>query len=88
MKKETLKKMFNDRLLVTMRQLCNYGLVVVALFSLFVNMKWGLVYNVGLSLLCLPYYAKTKMWDTVFFIAFMITVNSFGIIAGVPGCKP
>lgn len=79
--------MTKDRLLVILRQFSNYGLVAVALFGLFVNMRWGLALNLALSALCVPYYVRVKLWDTVFFIAFMSTVNLVGLLAGVPGCK-
>ncbi len=82
-----LSRMNWDRTLVVLRQFSNYGLVVVALFGLFVNMRWGLALNLVLSALCVPYYIRIKLWDTVFFIAFMSTVNLVGLIAGVPGCK-
>lgn len=77
----------SDSLLILLRQLSNYGLVVVAFIGLFVNMKWGLFLNLCLSALCVPYYVRIKLWDTVFFIAFMFAVNLFGLVAGVPGCR-
>lgn len=82
-----MKDAKDDRLLVALRQISNYGLIGVAIIGLFVSMKWGLVLNLCLSTLCVPYYARAKLWDTVFFIGFMFSVNLFGLIAGVPGCR-
>jgi hypothetical protein len=79
--------MNQDRFLAFLRKFSNYGLVAVAVFGLFVNMRWGLALNLALSALCVPYYVRVKLWDTVFFIAFMFAVNLFGLLAGVPGCR-
>lgn len=77
-----------DRLLILMRQISNFGLVAVTVISLFVNMRWGLGLNLILSVTCIPYYVRIKLWDTVFLIAFITSINLFGLIAGVPGCRP
>lgn len=82
-----LSRMNPDRLLATLRQFSNYGLVVVSLFGLFVDMRASLVLQLFLSALCVPYYIRVKLWDTVFFIAFISTVNLLGFLAGVPGCR-
>ena len=82
-----LSRMKLDHLLATLRQFSNYGLVAVSLFGLFVDMRASLVLQLFLSALCVPYYIRVKLWDTVFFIAFISTVNLLGFLAGVPGCR-
>jgi hypothetical protein len=48
----------------------------------------SLVVSAVLGLISIPYYAKTKVWDTVIFISFIITVNLVSAMKGVPGCRP
>jgi hypothetical protein len=71
-----------------LRKLGNYGLIANTLFGQFVNLQMSLVVSAVLGLISIPYYAKTKVWDTVVFISFIITVNVISAMKGVPGCSP
>ena len=71
-----------------LRKLGNYGLIANTSFGQFVNLQMSLVVSAVLGLISIPYYAKTKVWDTVVFISFIITVNLISAMKGVPGCSP
>jgi hypothetical protein len=70
-----------------LRALGNYGLMVNTMFGLYFHMQTGLYVGLVFSSFCLPFYIKTKMWDTVIFIAFMSVINLGAAVSGVPGCK-
>jgi hypothetical protein len=61
--------------------------MVNTIFGLFFNMQISLFLGVLLSLLCVPYYFRTKLWDTVIFIGFMAAINLTAALNSVPGCK-
>jgi len=73
--------------LILLRQIGNWGLIVNTLYGQFFNIESSLYIGLALSMISIPFYAKTKMWDTVVFIAFMTTINLLSAIHGVPGCK-
>jgi hypothetical protein len=71
-----------------LRQIGNYGLIANTVFGQFFNLQASLVIAFILGLISIPYYAKIKVWDTVIFIAFMMSINLASAIHGVPGCNP
>jgi len=73
--------------LALLRAIGNYGLIVNTIFGQFFNMKLSLLISIALSLISIPYYAKNKLWDTVIFIAFMMSINFASALNGVPGCN-
>lgn len=70
-----------------LRAVGNYGLIVNTIFGQFFNMQLALVISIVLSAISIPYYAKHKLWDTVIFIAFMMSINLTSALHGVPGCR-
>ena len=70
-----------------LRAIGNYGLIVNSVFGQFFNMELSLIFSIALSLISIPYYAKNKLWDTVIFIAFMMSINFASALNGVPGCN-
>ena len=70
-----------------LRAVGNYGLIVNTIFGQFFNMQLALVISIVLSAISIPYYAKHKLWDTVIFIAFMMSINLTSALNGVPGCR-
>jgi hypothetical protein len=69
-----------------LRAIGNYGLIVNAIFGQFFNMQASLFVGLVLSVISIPYYAKSKLWDTVIFIVFMMALNLTSALSGVPGC--
>ena len=65
----------------------NYGLIVNTIFGQFYDLRMSLFIGLALSLISIPYYAKNKLYDTVIFIAFMMTLNLISALSGVPGCR-
>ena len=74
-------------ILSTLRKIGNYGLVANTVFGQFFDLRMSLFIGLALSLISIPYYAKNKLWDTVIFIAFMMTLNLTSALSGVPGCR-
>jgi hypothetical protein len=73
--------------LTILRQAGNFGLIANTIFGQFVHLQASLFVGLALSLISIPFYAKTKMWDTVLFIGFMMVINLISALSGVPGCK-
>jgi hypothetical protein len=73
--------------LTTLRQAGNFGLIANTIFGQFIHLQASLFVGLALSLISIPFYAKTKMWDTVIFICFMMAINLTSALSGVPGCK-
>jgi hypothetical protein len=71
-----------------LRKIGNYGLIANTVFGQFFNLQASLFVALFLSLISIPYYAKIKVWDTVVFIVFMMSINLASAIHGVPGCNP
>jgi hypothetical protein len=71
-----------------LRAVGNYGLIVNTIFGQFFNMQAALFIGLFLSVISIPYYAKSKLWDTVIFIIFMMALNLTSALNGVPGCDP
>jgi hypothetical protein len=69
-----------------LRAIGNYGLIANAIFGQFFNMQASLFFSLALSVISIPYYAKSKLWDTVIFIVFMMALNLTSALSGVPGC--
>ena len=69
-----------------LRAVGNYGLIANTVFGQFFNLQASLFVSSLLGLISIPYYAKTKVWDTVIFIVFMMVVNLTSALHGVPGC--
>jgi hypothetical protein len=72
---------------VFLRVVGNYGLIVNTIFGQFFDMRLALVISLLLSLISIPYYAKHRLWDTVLFIAFIMSINLASVLNGVPGCR-
>ena len=70
-----------------LRAFGNYGLIVNTIFGQFFNMQLALIISIVLSAISIPYYAKNKLWDTVIFIVFMMSINLASSLHGVPGCR-
>ena len=73
--------------LTVLRQAGNFGLIANTIFGQFIHLQASLFVGLALSLISIPFYAKTKIWDTVIFICFMMAINLTSALSGVPGCK-
>jgi hypothetical protein len=75
------------RRLTILRQVGNFGLIANTIFGQFFHLQASLFIGLALSLISIPFYARTKMWDTVIFICFMMSINLISALNGVPGCR-
>ena len=73
--------------LTFLRQVGNFGLIANTIFGQFFHLQASLFVGLILSLISIPFYARTKMWDTVIFISFMMSINLTSALSGVPGCR-
>jgi hypothetical protein len=72
-----------------MRHIDEYGrilgsiLVVTAYFViLHVSQGYGVIINLVADSITIPYFIRTKTWDVVILLAFMITISTSSLILG------
>jgi hypothetical protein len=77
----------SNKSLGILRAIGNYGLIANTIFGQFFHLQASLFIGLALSIISIPFYARTKMWDTVIFISFMMSINLVSALNGVPGCR-
>jgi len=72
-----------------MRHIDEYGrilgsvLVVTAYFViLHVSQGYGVIINLVADSISIPYFVRTKTWDVVILLAFMITISTSSLMLG------
>ena len=72
-----------------MRHIDEYGrilgsiLVVTAYFViLHVSQGYGVIINLVADSITIPYFVRTKTWDVVILLAFMITISTSSLMLG------
>ena len=72
-----------------MRHIDEYGrilgsvLVVTAYFViLHVSQGYGVIINLIADSITIPYFVRTKTWDVVILLAFMITISTSSLMLG------
>ena len=72
-----------------MRHIDEYGrilgsvLVVTAYFViLHVSQGYGVIINLVADSISIPYFIRTKTWDVVILLAFMITISTSSLMLG------
>ena len=72
-----------------MRHIDEYGrilgsiLVVTAYFViLHVSQGYGVIINLVADSITIPYFIRTKTWDVVILLAFMITISTSSLMLG------
>ena len=72
-----------------MRHIDEYGrilgsfLVVTAYFAiLHVSQGYGVIINLIADGITIPYFVRTKTWDVVILLAFMVTISASSLMLG------
>ena len=57
-----------------MRILGSVGVIVAYFIILHVNVLWGVIINFTADLISIPYFARTKAWDVVVMLSFLLAI--------------
>lgn len=58
-----------------MRILGSVGVIVAYFIILHVNVLWGVIINFTADLISIPYFARTKAWDVVVMLSFLLAIS-------------
>jgi hypothetical protein len=58
-----------------MRILGSVGVIVAYFIILHVNVLWGVIINFTADLISIPYFARTKAWDVVLMLSFLLAIS-------------
>ncbi len=58
-----------------MRILGSVGVIVAYFIILHVNVLWGVIINFTADLISIPYFARTKAWDVVIMLSFLLAIS-------------
>ena len=58
-----------------MRILGSVGVIVAYFIILHVNVLWGVIINFTADLISIPYFARTKAWDVVAMLSFLLAIS-------------
>jgi hypothetical protein len=61
--------------LTRMRIVGSVGVIVAYFVILHVNVFWGVIINFISDLISIPYFAKTKAWDVVIMLSFLLAIS-------------
>ena len=67
--------------LTRMRIVGSIGVIVAYFVILHVNVLWGVLINFTADLISIPYFAKTKAWDVVIMLSFLLTISISKLIS-------
>lgn len=62
-----------------LRIVSNIGLILGQCLLLFISRDIGLIVIICSSLLSVPFFSQSKMWDVLVLIAFMQVINLVGL---------
>ena len=58
-----------------MRILGSVGVIVSYFLILHVNVLWSFIINFTADLISIPYFARTKAWDVVLMLSFLLAIS-------------
>ena len=58
-----------------MRILGSVGVIVAYFIILHVNVLWGVIINFTADLISIPYFVRTKAWDVVIMLSFLLAIS-------------
>ena len=61
--------------IVRMRILGSIGVIAAYFIILHVNLYWGVFINFIADLMSIPYFIKTKSWDVVIMLTFLLVIS-------------
>jgi len=61
--------------ITAMRIVGSVGVIAAYFIILHVNLLWGVVINFIADLISIPFFIKTKAWDVVFMLSFLLAIS-------------
>jgi len=58
-----------------MRIIGSIGVIAAYFIILHVNLLWGVVINFIADLISIPFFIKTKAWDVVLMLSFLLAIS-------------
>lgn len=72
---KNFKLKFQVNIDVGLRILGSIGVIVAYFIILHVNVLTGVIINLIADTISIPYFVRTKSWDVVIMIAFLLTIS-------------
>lgn len=69
------------RIYTSMRILGSIGVIAAYFIILHVNVLAGVIINFAADLISIPYFVKTKAWDVVIMLVFLLAISTSKLIA-------
>lgn len=64
-----------------MRILGSIGVIAAYFIILHVNVLSGVIINFAADLISIPYFVKTKAWDVVIMLVFLLAISTSKLVA-------
>ena len=61
--------------ITAMRIVGSIGVIAAYFIILHVNLLWGVVINFIADLISIPFFIKTKAWDVVLMLSFLLAIS-------------
>ena len=61
--------------ITAMRIVGSIGVIAAYFIILHVNLLWGVVINFIADLISIPFFVKTKAWDVVVMLSFLLAIS-------------
>tara|TARA_R100000329_G_C7538958_1_gene190272 strand:+ start:206 stop:418 length:213 start_codon:yes stop_codon:yes gene_type:complete len=61
--------------ITAMRIVGSVGVIAAYFIILHVNLLWGVIINFIADLISIPFFIKTKAWDVVFMLSFLLAIS-------------
>ena len=61
--------------ITAMRIVGSIGVIAAYFIILHVNLLWGVIINFIADLISIPFFIKTKAWDVVFMLSFLLAIS-------------
>ena len=61
--------------LTAMRIVGSIGVIAAYFIILHVNLLWGVIINFIADLISIPFFIKTKAWDVVLMLSFLLAIS-------------
>lgn len=61
--------------ITAMRIVGSVGVIAAYFIILHVNLLWGVIINFIADLISIPFFIKTRAWDVVFMLSFLLAIS-------------
>ena len=67
--------------ITAMRIVGSIGVIAAYFIILHVNLLWGVVINFIADLISIPFFIKTKAWDVVVMLSFLLAISMIKLLS-------